>query len=157
MWIPRLARALVDARFFSFFFELQFVLGVNNFCYFSSLITFYQMHWWYSNFDRIKQRCVQFLDIIWWHNSLSFFCYYPFFRKGFRFWPKILPGFSWDNRSAFQPWDLFMSLAVKGMIRIANEESNCLSSFVILTMPLIIMLARLSSLFIEQITMSFTV
>ena len=31
----------------------------------------------------------------------------------------------------------FMSLAVEGMIRIANEESNCLSSFVILAMPLI--------------------
>ena len=36
----------------------------------------------------------------------------------------------------------FMSLAVKGMIRIANEESNCLSSFVILTMPLIILLIK---------------
>ena len=35
-----------------------------------------------------------------------------------------------------------MSLAVKGMIRIANEESNCLSSFVILTMPLITMLIK---------------
>ena len=33
-----------------------------------------------------------------------------------------------------------MSLAVKGMIRIANEESNYLSSFVILTMPLITLL-----------------
>ena len=27
-----------------------FILGVN----FSSLITFYQLHWWYSNFDIIK-------------------------------------------------------------------------------------------------------
>ena len=36
----------------------------------------------------------------------------------------------------------FMSLAVKGMIRIANEESNCLSSLVILTMPLITMLIK---------------
>ena len=35
-----------------------------------------------------------------------------------------------------------MSLAVKGMIIIANEESNCLSSFVILTMPLITMLIK---------------
>ena len=35
-----------------------------------------------------------------------------------------------------------MSLAVKGMIRIANEESNCLSSFVILIMPLITMLIK---------------
>ena len=35
-----------------------------------------------------------------------------------------------------------MSLAVKGMIKIANEESNCLSSFVILTMPLITMLIK---------------
>ena len=36
----------------------------------------------------------------------------------------------------------FMSLAVKGMIRIATEESNCLSSFLILTMPLISMLIK---------------
>ena len=35
-----------------------------------------------------------------------------------------------------------MSLAVKGMITIANEESNCLSSFVILTMPLITLLIK---------------
>ena len=35
-----------------------------------------------------------------------------------------------------------MSLAVKGMIRIANEESNCLSSVVILTMRLITMLIK---------------
>ena len=54
------------------------------------------MHWWYSNFDRTKQRC-----------EIS-----------------------------------FMSLAVKGMIRIANEESNSLSSFVILTMSLITMLIK---------------
>ena len=39
------------------------------------------------------------------------------------------------NRSAFQLWDSFM-------IRIANEESNCLSSFVILTMTLITMLIK---------------
>ena len=35
-----------------------------------------------------------------------------------------------------------MNLAVKGTIRIANEESNCLSLFVILTMPLITMLMK---------------
>ena len=76
-----------------------------------------------------------FVDIIWWHNSLSFFCYYNFFsEKGFRFCAIVgtiglhaNPGIS------------FMSLAVKGMIRIAKEESNCLSSFVILIMPLITM------------------
>ena len=105
-------------------------------CYFSSLITFYQMHWWYSNFNRIKQRCVQFVDINWWHNSLSFFCYYNFFsEKWFRFWPKksfrVLVG---TIGLHLNPGIYFMSLAVKGMIRMANEESNCLSSFVILTM-----------------------
>ena len=35
-----------------------------------------------------------------------------------------------------------MSLAVKLIILIANEESNCLSSFVILIMPLITMLIK---------------
>ena len=85
-----------------------------------------------------------FVDIIWWHNSLSFFCYYNFCsEKGFRFWPKksfrALVGTTGLHSN---PGICFMSQAVKGMIRIANEESNCLSSFVILTMPLITMLIK---------------
>ena len=39
-----------------------------------------------------------------------------------------------------------MSLAVKRMIRIANEESNCLASFVNLTMYLITMLIKVPEL-----------
>ena len=85
-----------------------------------------------------------FVDIIWWHNSPSFFCYYNFFsEKGFRFWPKksfrALVGTIGLHSN---PGNSFMSLAVKRMIRIAHEESNCLSSFVILTMPLINMLIK---------------
>ena len=85
------------------------------------------------------------VDIIWWHNSLSFFCYYNFFsekkfqilaqKKSFRAIVGTIGLYT-------NPGISFMSLAVKGMIRIANEESNCLSSFVILTMPLITMLIK---------------
>ena len=46
------------------------------------------------------------------------------------------------KRQIKNPGISFMSLAVKGMIRIANEESNCLSSFVIPIMPLITMLIK---------------
>ena len=85
-----------------------------------------------------------FVDIIWWHNSLSFFCYYNFFsEKGFRFWPKkYFRAIVGTIGLHTNPGISFMSLAVKGMIRIANEESNCLSSFVILIMPLITMLIK---------------
>ena len=86
-----------------------------------------------------------FVDIIWWHNSLSFFCYYNFFSE------KKVSDFG--QKKSFRaivgtiglhtnPGISFMSLAAKGMIRIANEESNCLSSFVILIMPLITMLIK---------------
>ena len=84
------------------------------------------------------------MDISWWHNSLWFFCYYNFFsEKGLRFWPKksfraVVGTIGLHSN----PGISFMSLAVNGMIRIANEESNCLSSFVILTMPLITMLIK---------------
>ena len=85
------------------------------------------------------------MNIIWWHNSLSFFCYYNFFlEKGFRLWPKKNPSMQLVGTIGLHsnPGISFMSLAVKGMIRIANEESNCLSSFVILIMPLITMLIK---------------
>ena len=83
-----------------------------------------------------------FVVIICWNNSLSFFCYYNFIsEKGFRFWPKksfcaIVGTIGLHTNPVMS----FMSLAVKRMISIANQERHCLYPFVILTMPLVTML-----------------
>ena len=96
------------------------------------------MYCWYSNFDRINQRCVQFVDMIWWHNSLSLFCYYNFYsEKGFRFWPKksfcaLVGTIGLHSNSGTS----FMSMVIKGMIRITNEDRQLLSSLAIIIIPL---------------------
>ena len=70
------------------------------------------------------------MDIIWWHNSLSFFCYYNFFsEKGFRFWPQksfraLVGTIGLHSNSGTS----FMSMVIKGMIRITNEDRQLLSS-----------------------------
>ena len=78
------------------------------------------------------------MDIIWWHNSLSFFCYYNFFsEKGFRFWPKksfrALVGTIGLHSNYGTS---FMSMVIKGMVRITNEDRQLLSSLAILIIPL---------------------
>ena len=86
-----------------------------------------------------------FVDIIWWHNSLSFFCYYNFFsEKGFRFWPKkffraLVGTIGLHSNSGTS----FMSMVVKGMVRITNEDRQLLSSLIaILIIPLTAMLIK---------------
>ena len=79
-----------------------------------------------------------FVDIIWWHNSILFFCYYSFFsEKGFRFWPKksfrALVG---TIGLHFNSGTSFMSMVIKGMVRITNEDRQLLSSLAILIIPL---------------------
>ena len=79
-----------------------------------------------------------FVDIIWWHNSLSFLCYYNFFsEKGFRFWPKksfraLVGTIGLHSNSGTS----FMSMVIKGKVRITNEDRQLLSSLAILIIPL---------------------
>ena len=79
-----------------------------------------------------------FVDIIWWYNSLLFFCYYNFFSdKGFRFWPKksfraLVGTIGLHSISGTS----FMSMVIKGMISITNEDRQLLSSLAILIIHL---------------------
>ena len=79
-----------------------------------------------------------FVDIISWHNSLSFFSYYNIVsEKGFRFWPKksfraLVGTIGLHSNSGTS----LMSMVIKGMVRITNEDRQLLSSLVILIIPL---------------------
>ena len=72
------------------------------------------------------------------YNSLKSFCYYNFFsEKGFRFWPKrsflcIRKTKDVTNLCITSKLLLWVSLAVKRVIRITNEDMQLLSSLAIL-------------------------
>ena len=93
------------------------------------------MHWWYLNFDRIKQRCVQFGG----HKFSFILLLLQFlFRKKFQILAKTK-----SFRALIGTIDLhsnsgtsFMSMVIKGMVRNTNEDRQLLSSLAILIIPL---------------------
>ena len=78
-----------------------------------------------------------FVDIIWWHNLFhSSVITISFQKKVSDFGPKILPALVGTIGLHSNSGTSFMSMVIKGMIRITNEDRQLLSSLAILIIPL---------------------
>ena len=101
--------------------------------------------WPASYFDTNCLYCTLTLLTLTFILGVSLFCYYNFFsEKGFRFWSKKNPSRALVGTIGLHSnsGTSFMSMVIKGMVRITNEDRQLLSSLAILIIPLTVRLIK---------------